>query len=343
MKFYILLLSLCFNFAFASMSNINNETNIYGAKIEVSDKSSSEWQKAVDLALAEVLIKVSGNNAVNTISSIINTKKDASNLVQHFSYSNNTESSQLLEIGFDISAVNEVLSNAGQNIWKSERPKTLVWLFANSGSDYSLLQNDSGELNIFEQAAEKRGIELMFPIKDLQVEQIDFSEGINHVYSLIRQLSAPYKSKQILIGIYDTDSADVTWSFITSDNEVGWHDSYIDKNKGIYGTVNHIVNDMVMRNTVLQDKSLIEKVNFSVKNITSLANFTSLNNSLKKNNTIEKFRPISISKDKVTFEIVVRGGSVALANSLINNDNLHVESDPDAYVDDDMLYVWEHK
>jgi len=100
------------------------------ANVLVVDHSQQTLQQALQTALNQVLVKMSGNASVNTVPAIQNAQKRVNNLVVSYSYStkkNRSRSSQLmLHVVFDGSAVQRLLKNAGQAIWGNDRPLTLI-------------------------------------------------------------------------------------------------------------------------------------------------------------------------------------------------------------------------
>ena len=74
--------------AYSAQSTGKKYEGLYVSSVVVKNKSDQEWSRAVKVAFDEVLVKVSGNPGVNTLSSIKDEMLAHKHLVQQFSYKN---------------------------------------------------------------------------------------------------------------------------------------------------------------------------------------------------------------------------------------------------------------
>ena len=104
-------------------------TSLYTAQVPLDQEQDRPREHAYETALAQVLLRVSGPELVND--------KDlfealfpnpGAYMVQFRPGPDDT-----IFVSFDGEAVEDALRNAGQNVWGSERPLTLVWLAVDWG------------------------------------------------------------------------------------------------------------------------------------------------------------------------------------------------------------------
>jgi uncharacterized protein len=95
-------------------------TGLYDGTARVKDRSDAARTAAYSTALGVVLTKVSGrSDAPARVGAAV---EGAQRYVQRYSY----VAGGLLEVGFDSTAVNQLLDQAGLPLWDRDRPTTLV-------------------------------------------------------------------------------------------------------------------------------------------------------------------------------------------------------------------------
>lgn len=148
-------------------------------KIPVSDQSSQTLQKVLPQALGDVLVKVSGNSKITAAPGMQTILSNANALLQSFSYiqpdPTQPQSSLLAQITFDQNGVAELLQNAHQNVWISNRPLLLVWLqvpgaSADSMSNVVTSTDQNAITDTLKTNTTRRGIPYLLPMVDLQDE-----------------------------------------------------------------------------------------------------------------------------------------------------------------------------
>lgn len=95
-------------------------SGLYEGTARVKDRSEATRTAAFSVALGVVLTKVSGrSDAPARVGAAVN---GAQRYVQRYSY----VAGGLLEVGFDSTAINQLLDQAGLPLWDRDRPNTLV-------------------------------------------------------------------------------------------------------------------------------------------------------------------------------------------------------------------------
>ena len=149
--------------------------DLYQAKIAVSDQSAQAQRNAFTEALKLVLVKVRGNQDLLNNAQIRQATRRATRMVSAYSYER--EQSQLyLSVSFDATKIDSAIRSAGYPVWDKRRPDSLVWLVIEpEGQSTRELLTTENAKSIYQQltsVAQKRGIELVFPLWDLQDRQM---------------------------------------------------------------------------------------------------------------------------------------------------------------------------
>ncbi|HEY5716304.1 MAG TPA: DUF2066 domain-containing protein, partial [Psychromonas sp.] len=166
-NFFILFISFI---SFTSCVLANQFENLYQGNIIV-DKQNDQQLK--ELALQQVLIKVSGNAQINALDESKELLKKTQSLLSQFGYRNFADRRYFVAV-FDQGKINQALREMQQPIWGETRPQTLVWLIVDSDNQRNLVSDNminSGQDDLLSSALKKeqlqRGISLRFPLMDL--------------------------------------------------------------------------------------------------------------------------------------------------------------------------------
>lgn len=171
---------------------------LYDGTVRIKDRSEATRNTAFAAALAVVLTKISGRS--DAPSRVPAAAKNAARYVQRFSYLANGQ----LEVGFDSTAVNTLLEQAGLPLWDRERPNTLVV--------YPQALQGLREANMAtEQTAKLRGVPIVWANSETS-EQLP----LNNLPQL-QELARRYDAAAVLIarlGPGEVSAANLRWLMV---------------------------------------------------------------------------------------------------------------------------------
>ena len=103
--------------------------SLYTAQVPIDPEQDNPRAAAYEMALADVILRVSGSELANDPEMIELLFPDPSAYIMQF----RPGEDDTLWVSFDGEAVERVLRQAGQTVWGSDRPLTLVWLAVDWG------------------------------------------------------------------------------------------------------------------------------------------------------------------------------------------------------------------
>jgi len=202
--------------------------NYFGAEVPVESQSRSDQKKAAQEGLMNVLVRISGSEAVRRKSQLVRKAKNALSLVSELQYAD-LEDRELKDQGFKHLAkfrfserlVRKLLADAELPVWSVNRPQTLVWLVEDSAASGKQMMPYDKENPLFsglEEASYYRGMPLVFPLLDLD-DQVNLSPSA--LWALdekaIVKASARYNAGVILVGKFSVMSSGrvvSSWQYI---------------------------------------------------------------------------------------------------------------------------------
>lgn len=326
MRALILLLILSF---FAVPGWAVEVADLYEAEVAVTGQGRTERHKAVRMALAEVLIKVSGNEQVALLPGIPELLGRSLQFLQQYRYrseaarvdgSEASEPQKWLWMQFNQAGLDKALREISVPIWGRTRPSTLLWLAVEQGGKRSLQggSDDSELLDSISSQAKRRGIPLVLPLLDLEDQQrVKATDVWINFQDNILNASARYPSEAILVGRL-LDLGDGRWQGRWSLNLGGqlynWAHTGLLETALAYG-IEGTASTLAARFVRVPDSKPGE-LRILVKDIRNLADFARSERYLRALNGVTKVHAGQIDGDRILFAIKTRGDRQALLEAV---------------------------
>jgi len=210
----------------ATNSFAANVANLYQSSLAVSSQSEVERQKVSPDVLRKVILKVVGDSAIVNSADLSTVLPQSNQLIQQYEYRRtNVVSEDLTQpdklqvlLTFKEHLLNKALTNIGLPIWGRSRPETLIWLAVDKNGKRSILSADdqSSLLTVLKQAANDRGLPILFPVMDLQdQQQVTFTDLSAGFSQSVEHASQRYGSPIILMAVAKVGEGGIV--------SVNWH------------------------------------------------------------------------------------------------------------------------
>ena len=189
-------------------------TDLFSARVVVQDRSAAQLARGAAAALAQVLVKLVGTRAGAASPALQPVRAQASKLMLQYAYEPNADGTQLfLKAEFDEPALAAELSARGVATWGRQRPDSLLWLVADTGTERVLVSGE--EPGRFGGAllarANARGLPVLLPLFDIEESQtLLAAPDWNAIAAGAGALSARYGTPAVLI-VYLRQSAPGLW------------------------------------------------------------------------------------------------------------------------------------
>ncbi|MFD2229873.1 DUF2066 domain-containing protein [Alkalimarinus sediminis] len=211
-------------FSFSGLLSAAQVSGLYQSDVLVSSQTAEERQEAFNLALKEVLVRVSGKASVLENEALMSVANQPDQLVQKFSYEKAVQDNQAftlmtasvseqnqqgvnaglyrINIVFSRLAVSQALKKYGEPIWGSNRPSVLIWLASDDKGRRTVLSS-AAETSVSEaikKAAKVRGVPIYLPVMDLEDEANASSSDIWGLFiDSLHDASARYAADSMVV------------------------------------------------------------------------------------------------------------------------------------------------
>ncbi len=301
-------------------ANAIEVASLYTAQVPIDQEQDDPRAAAYETALAVVLLRVSGGQVVDDpdlFEALF--PNPAAYVVQYRPGPDDT-----LFVSFDGEAVEAVLRNAGQSIWGSDRPLTIIWLAVDwGGGEREILGATDDERDASRSInrnrllrerildfAERRGLPVAFPLLDSEdLANVGFSDVWGGFDETIIRASARYEANSVLIGRVDADGVSLNrWTYHFGPERRNW--------LGEPEVVLSNVADMLAAEFAIGGDEPLRAVRLNVSGITSVSAYGDIQAILRDVNVIDSFSIVEVAGDRISFNVRAHGGSDRLARAL---------------------------
>lgn len=211
-KIILMGLLLVVGIAFNSLKTASAAVEVqqlYQAQVPVESQAVGERNQALQTALEQTLLKVSGDGQLLAHENVRFALQNVRNYVVQFGYRQVAEN-LVLWVQFDQAQIDQVIHDAGSGIWSSRRPELLFWLVA---EDEQLRRQILGRgdheplVEALRETAQQRGLPIKLPLLDLNdsmsISVIDLWARFD---DRIQFASSRYDTDGVVVArIYQTD------------------------------------------------------------------------------------------------------------------------------------------
>jgi len=295
---------------------------LYTANVPIDEAQGNPREHAYSMALAQVVLRVSGSTLVNDAELFEALfPRPAEYVVQFRPGPDDT-----LFVSFDGDAVEATLSAAGQTVWGSERPLTLVWLAVDWGqgereilgaTDPDRSSDEARSINRHRMLrqrilniAESRGLPIQFPLLDSEdLANVSFSDIWGGFDEGIIDASQRYEVNSILIGRVRAESAQRNrWTYHFGSDRRAW--------SGEPEIVIMQIADLLAAEFAIGGDAPLRSVQLQIAGVGSVDAYGSVQNILAGMNVIDSFVVTLVEGDRISFRVLAHGGAERLARAL---------------------------
>jgi uncharacterized protein len=292
--------------------------SLYKAEVPVTSQSKEEQSRAIQVALLQVLTKVSGNNPILKNPDIKSRLGDPQKLVQQIGYT----TPSLLNIDFDSAGVNDLLRGLNIPIWSQNRPLIIIWIDRETlGHPTEVINSDPSNevVALLKQNADQRGLPIIFPLMDIaDLNQVSPSDVSAMNIPKLTTASKRYAGEGILIGriIQGANGLVTEWKLVLGNNQWNWNLSAKTLNDIVPTLVENITNTLAARFAVTTTNAVQAELTLKVSGVTQEGDLAQLVKYLEHLAPVASVTVAQISGGNVVLTISLRGTQDAFTQSL---------------------------
>lgn len=293
--------------------------DLYQARVPIKNVQPESRAPAIKTALGLVLIKLTGDRLAPenpALQPLLN--RAASYMLE---YRLNADKLQLW-VRFDEATLSKKLRSLGVAVWGKERPTTLLWLVVDGPGGGKILGQDGNPelLSAINKRSHERGIDLTYPLLDLQDDAIIKAADIRSGFMQpVLDASRRYPVDAILSGYVKSVAPDIwegRWTgYIKGDMKTWQVEGDMPAmvlEEGIDDMADFLASKFI-------HKTVMEKtdVTLTVSGINTLAQYADVLKYLGSLSAVTRVQVSSVTAGAVTFIVTVHGGCVTLSQAVV--------------------------
>jgi hypothetical protein len=328
----ILLIALI---SFSTLVTANQFNNPYQGNVIVSSFGENELK---EMALEQVLVKVSGNSDIGSLAETKTLLKKTQQLVSQYGYRDVLGTKYFSAI-FDKRKINQSLRDMQQPVWGDTRPTTLIWLINGNElvSEQIISQSNDASLSwSVQQTEQKRGIQVQFPLMDLDDNlALSVSDVRGRFYDQVANASTRYARAHFVVAELkqmQSDKWKLSWQLVQANTVSKQHRILISekfvgsKSSVTQEMVNRLANYYAGQYAILENQGEKFTQTIHVKGINSLDKLAKLNSVLDNLLAISSYTIVSAEGSQLSIDIKIKGGLESFKNTLIAQPNLQLNT-----------------
>lgn len=321
--------------------------NLYEAEVPVANQGAPALERASRVALAEVLVKVSGSVDVLENPAIAAALPGARKQVQQYAYGENAEGELTARFEFDRSWVTRLVTESGAPLWTANRPLVLVWLVVEDGGQrYFLNQDSNPELAEHLQTEfARRGVPVQLPLFDLADSAAISTEEAWRLYApALQGASGRYNVQDIMAGrlvILSTGRSTGDWSYFSGRDRSDRSITRDTPEAFVQAGVSIVAEDMAGRYAVMPSGSEVsgEGIRMLVSGVHSYADYAGVVSWLEGLELIDHANVEQVSGDTIELRLHARADAAQLPAIIELNQRL--QPVPPTTADILLTYQWQ--
>lgn len=300
--------------------------DLFETEVPVSDQQTAARTQAMKTALAEVLVRVTGQRDLMQQTAARSLLDKPTRFVQQYRYFTVPDSVPprlMLRVRYDGEAIRQALRQLGVAYWGgAERPDTLVWLAVEDrGARYIVSAQDNSDVyRQIERAARQRGIPLLFPLMDLEDQaRVRFSDIWGGFFEHALAASERYAPQAVLIGRLNRSRSGswvARWHMQVAGSPATWTDSDIQLQRLLQAGIDDIADTLASRLAVTHTEFNASATAITVEGITTLAAYARVNDYLDSLTAVQQFQVELVTDTTVQYRLQLTGTLQGLTQTI---------------------------
>lgn len=307
---------------------------LYRVSLPVADRSLEARDAGFRQALAQVLVKVSGDSRITSQPPIQRALRQPASYVRQFAYrqppaTDTAQSALTLQVRFDPIAIDRLLRNGKLPLWGRERPLVILWIGVDPGNGQRFIlgsQSDSPHAQVLQavkQAARARGLPVVLPLMDLRDRgAVSFSDLSGGFVQPVLKASARYEANAVLIGTVRMRGGrwQGRWQLVFRDRRQQWTTVGSSAARAMAGGIGGGADRLASRLAVSESGASSQAVFVQVEGVKSVAAFARIEHLFDGLAPIKTAQLVSADEGRLVFRVVPRGraGEVVRNLGLVN-------------------------
>ena len=313
-------------------------TSLYTVEVPLDPGDPDAQRNAYQEALRQVLVRVTGSNALADSAEMATLFPNAARFVRQF----RPGPDGTLVVSLDGPAIERVLRDANATIWASDRPLTVIWLAVDWGlgdreivaaDDPDRMPGDGRSIDRnqilrerVQAVAERRGLPIAFPLMDVEdLRNIGFIDIWGGFDEPLLEASTRYGAESVLVGrIRPDDLQPPRWTWYFDNQRFGWPGQPEE-------SIEQLADALAARDAISGSRE-VETIRVTISGINSVAGYAEVQRYMENLRVARSLAVRTVSGDSITYDIDVQGGMQQL-ESIISISNLFEPADGGFVID----------
>lgn len=307
--------------------------DLYETRVAIENYEEGSLKQDLQQALAQILVKLTGNHKILETKSALKHIADPSKYVDSYQYDTVGDQDYFIA-NFNSASLSELLQKHGLKIWSSNRPDFLAWVLIEADGKQEILSSEIQQqtTTVLNRHALQRGLPLLLPLMDFEDHRtLKIQDIVDGNKSVLLHATERYGAGAILVGQVSKTFENQwlsKWRVLLNHEEKTWEATYPDLSQALRMGLDEAVDFIATKGmyiTVIEEEAKdpdpAEETNeepfeLQVTQVLSLNDYSQVAAYLHKLDVIKRLQMKEMSDGRVTFMVSAQGGKAAVVNAL---------------------------
>lgn len=294
------------------------------AQVMVASQSTAALPNALHQAMSDVLVKLSGNTDITTLSDIQASLAEAKDLVTQYRYDHNRldrNKPWMLTATFNEDALKHILTHAGQNIWQSDRPSLLLWVTMDDHGTSSILSTSDQDISEWMQyRVFNDGLTVLFPEMDLTDQSVAKLPGHDFMSrDQAKRLLQRYGVDGLVEGVVSQSTGGQwhgQWKLLVDSQPFIWEDDQASLSALWQSLTAELVTLISNQSDVAPTSQVAQSVRLDIANVNDLDDYSQVMSVLRGVSSVSHLQVKNMEGTHLLLEVTLTGGAHAFAQAM---------------------------
>lgn len=309
---------------------------LYQVRMMAPDQGRKSRMEMFSLALAQVVIKVTGKTDTPTLEGMHTAMKTPEMFVSRYDYrklpakvaADNPQAAFFLDITFNQAMVNKLLQDNELSLWGSNRAETLIWIGIEERGERQMLGEESSLeiVQALKVASIQWGVPLLFPLLDMEDRRsLSMAEHWGLFPAAVAKASGRYGVESLLaMRVYSSADDKVNGRVMFIFRGRVWNEDISDVSADVFASsaLSLVASRLAAFYAVLSDASSERPLRIQVSAVSDVHDYAKLLRYLEKLTAVRSVMPVYVKGDTLMLDLVIDGSPEQLDAEISLNRNL---------------------
>lgn len=305
---------VCALIALAAPTQAEVVPDLYAVSVPVAEQSPAELQRAANVGLRELVVRISGRSSAAGDSNLAPLFANAARYLEQYRYERSTGggSPWVAQLRFGSASIDGEMRKAGLPVWGGNRPALQAFLVVEDKGTRTMLDDNSPFANALREQWHRRGLVLHLP---RNVSSAVNADDVARLDAAKVGAAAQEHADGLLLGhitLMSSGACESRWLLSLGAQSPNADATGNDLSACVATALDRLVDNLSSQYAIAANSSA-EGIVLRISGVANFGDYAAVLNYLRRLAAVKTAQPVLVRGDEVFFQLKVEGGTEQLA------------------------------